>query len=101
MCQAYDGEKALIAAGESHATIAGFTAARKGIPQSANPCGRFEQYNRNAWNHGWACWHEGILPWALERQYHDEGRLSDAQKAHEQFRLTRELPVDLKRFLHD
>lgn len=101
MCQAYDGEKALIAAGENHATIAGFTVASKGTLQSANPYSRFEQYNRNAWNHGWSCWHEGILPWAIERQYRDERELLDIKNVHAQFRLTRELPADLKRFLHD
>ncbi|MDP3999689.1 MAG: hypothetical protein Q8P76_03830 [bacterium] len=101
MCQAYAGEKALITWGEDCATIAGFAAASKGIPKSANPYNRFERYNRDAWDHGWACWHERILPWALEQQYHQDGRITEARKACELFKLTRELPADLQRFLPD
>lgn len=99
MCQAYDGERASIVAGENYATIEGFVAARKGLPKSTNPHTKYGKYDSEAWGHGWDCWHQKILPWALEREYHLKGRVPDAQKASEQFKLTGEIPAELERFL--
>ncbi|MDO8504283.1 MAG: hypothetical protein Q7S36_00320 [Candidatus Liptonbacteria bacterium] len=99
MCQAYDGEWASITASENFAVIKGFAAARKGLPKSANPHAKFGKYDREAWDHGWDCFHERILPWALERHYHLQGRIPDAQKARKQFELTGKVPAELERFL--
>lgn len=102
MCQAYDGERASIIAGENSAAIEGFAAARKGLPKSTNPFVKFGlKYNLEAWDHGWGCWHEGILPWALERQYYLKGKFLEGQKIREQFAKTREIPAELERFLRD
>ena len=100
MCQAYAAEKAAIITGEDYATIAGFTAARNGASQSSNPYGKLEEHGHDAWDHGWGCWHERILPWALERNYHRDGRIAEAQKARQQFKLTGELPPELINLLH-
>jgi len=101
MCQAYDGERASIITGENYATIEGFAAARKGLPKSANPHREFGMYDREAWDHGWDCWHHKILPWALERVYHLEGKISEAIEAKKRFELTKEFPAELERFLRD
>lgn len=101
MCQAYDGERASIVASENRATIEGFTAARKGLPKSANPHTKFGKYDSDAWDHGWDCWRHKILPWALERVFHLEGKIPDAINAREQFESTGKVHAELERLIKD
>lgn len=100
MCQAYEAERAFIVAGENRATIAGFKAAREEKPKSDNPF-TWGKYNKEAWSHGWECWHQKILPYPLEsillkKTNYDYSRTNGAKN---RFKKTRWLPKILKEAL--
>lgn len=99
MCQAYEGERASIVMSENQATIAGFVAARKGLPKSANPHAPIWRYDREAWDHGWNCWQIKILPWALAQELRKNGKFSEAQDAERRFALNREIPAEIEPYL--
>ena len=67
MCQAYEGERASICAGEDHNTHMGFVAAATGKRLEDNPNYKGGLYDRKAWFHGFACWMVGLVPWCVER----------------------------------
>lgn len=69
MCQAYEAEHNYIVQGEHRATTEGFRAAFHGELQTTNPYGGFETYNRNAWDHGYRCYAEKILPWPIAKRF--------------------------------
>ena len=95
MCQAYEAERNLIVLFENNAMIKGFAAARRGVLKKHNPYHKFEKYSREAWDHGWACWHskKPLLPWALEQQL----PFGERTKARLRFEKTRKLPEALLR----
>src|SRR3989344_6417478 len=94
MCQAYEGERAAIVALEDSATLKGFAAARNGVSKDSNPYDWSKSY-RDAWNHGWGCWQESLLPWALEERYRTMTDIPTSISARERFRETRGLPPEL------
>lgn len=60
MCQAYEGERNFIAAGERFNRKLGYEAQKKGEPRTSNPChdyfdGKYSphNYDYNAWHMGW------------------------------------------------
>ncbi|MBI4152395.1 hypothetical protein HY495_01680 [Candidatus Woesearchaeota archaeon] len=98
MCQAYEGERAGIVALEDRATIKGFAAARAGFSKSANPyywSGLFTE----AWDHGWGCWQEKLLPWALEQRYRTITDIPTSIHARQKFKETQDLPPELERIV--
>lgn len=100
MCQAYDAERAVILAKENLATLRGFAAARLARQKSENPYHqKGEMYSFDAWNHGWNCWWERILPWALEKTYHSRGDYAGAQQARFSFEKTGKLPEELEKIV--
>lgn len=90
MCQAYEGERAAIVAGENYATKQGFKAAATGGKLEDNP-DKWSIYSGNAWYHGFACWMSGLLPWAIEREL----ERGTGQRTANTFRQTGELPTSL------
>lgn len=70
MCQAYEAEAASIRAGEAYETRKGWIAHRDGQPVTANP--NFSGYYKEAWDHGWRCREEGIIPWSIVSRYRDK-----------------------------
>lgn len=98
MCQAYEGERAAIVAGEEHAQIKGFAAARFGVSENSNPY-TWCKYDKAAWDLGWGCWQEGLLPWALERQYRQKVDLRVVYAAVDEFKLSRKLPTELEKIV--
>ncbi|MDO8495473.1 MAG: hypothetical protein Q7S32_03050 [bacterium] len=97
MCQAYEAERYLIAYSENSATIVGFKAARDGQTKDTNP--HRLKYEREAWDHGWACWQTRLLPWALEKHYYSVNDYKGARQAREQFENYGTLPQDLEDLL--
>ena len=96
MCQAYEAEKRSIILGCESMVLRGFVAARLGRPQQTNsPHG----FNENVWNHGWRCWHERILPWALIKELGFERRRQACEAFNNYQELLPELEVRLERFL--
>jgi hypothetical protein len=66
MCQAYEGERASIVASEQRATKEGYNAAKNGQPKSNPYDRRWDMYRHDAWNHGYGCFEEGIIPYCME-----------------------------------
>lgn len=66
MCQAYEGEFNYICSIEQYAARAGYIAHLKGEPFLANPHNKWSKYEREAWDHGWGCREEGIVPYGIE-----------------------------------
>jgi|SRR3989338_8702294 len=100
MCQAYEDERAGIVDSEHRATIKGFAAAKFNKPQSSNPFTTlYFSYERDAWNQGWECWQERLLPYALEKMYHQKGQYKEAQDAREKFKETGELLPELEKIV--
>ncbi len=95
MCQAYEGERAAIVAGEDHATIKGFAAARNGMSQESNPYA-WSKYDGKAWDLGWGCWQEGLLPWSLEKIYRENADLPEVYAAVQDFKVLGKLPLELE-----
>ena len=90
MCQAYEAEYTSIVRGENRATIAGFKAAQNGEEKRRNPhSSKYDGYNYDAWNHGFDCFKERLLPWAIERQYTD---YKEREELHVYFRQHGRLP---------
>lgn len=92
-----ESEHSFIIRIENRATIHGFGAARSGKPKESNPFNNkpWSRYQREAWDHGWGCWHERLLPYALEQDYHLVGNFVRVAEVREQFKNTGELPLDL------
>jgi hypothetical protein len=67
MCQAYEGERASIVAGEEWSARSGYAAHRDGKPLTDNP--HYSGYDQRAWDHGWKCREEGIVPWSIEKRF--------------------------------
>ena len=91
MCQAYAAEANFVVFCEQQATLEGFSAARVGKSKESAP-----HLFGDAWKHGWECWHQRILPWALGK------KLQDYKKRYEtgeDFKRTGKLPEDLEKFL--
>jgi len=97
MCQAYEGERNSILSSENYACIKGFTAAKSSKPKTNNPY--YSGYEYEAWNNGWECYQERILPWALERHYHAKGDISGGAKARNYFKRTGKLTKKLEKLL--
>lgn len=70
MCQAYEAERNFIIAGENWETRKGWIAHRDGKPITANP--NYSGYYKEAWDHGWRCREEGIIPWAIEKLHREK-----------------------------
>jgi len=83
---------------EDGVTIRGFAAARNGVSKDANPYAWSKSY-QNAWDHGWGCWQEKLLPWALEQQYRKMTDIPTSISAREKFKETRDLPPELERIV--
>lgn len=106
MCQAYEAERAAIVSGENYSTRKGFTAAAIGANLEDNPLS-WSIYDGQAWYHGFACWHEGLLPWAIESHYVRDRLVAqgksayggEAQQLVSDFRNTGRLPTWLLREL--
>jgi len=100
MCQAYEAERASIVAGENRATIEGFKAASEGKLESDNPF-NWGKYDKEAWDHGWRCWHQKILPYALEGIFLRETNFDYSKTAivKDRFERKRSLPKILKQAL--
>jgi len=101
MCQGYEAERRGIVMSENLAAVAGFKAAQKGEPKSSNPYNHlhWNEYAREAWDNGWGCWHERILPWAIGGALRINGDYAGAQKAETFFEKTGKLPVIVKKIL--
>ena len=99
MCQAYEGERNYIVAGENIATKRGFAAAKLHKPKDSNPFYSLGIYDREAWNHGWESWHERLLPWALDREYRKITGAWQTQDIQPQFKDTGKLPDELETIL--
>jgi len=100
MCQAYENERAGIVASEHYATIKGFAAARQSKSKSDNPFNTpYFSYEKDAWNHGWNCWHERILPAALQKQYWNKGDYAKAQSESFLFEATGKLSPELEQII--
>lgn len=99
MCQAYEGERNFMIYMEERATIAGFKAAKLSQPIDSNP--KTFQSERERWEHGYGCYQEGIIPWAIEQEYHRiPGKsLADKQNIRKRFEETKELPLELERLV--
>jgi hypothetical protein len=92
MCQAYEGERRAIVAGENIASVKGFAAAHANKPKSANPHkSPFCKYQHDAWNHGWESYKEGHFPWGLEKLYRKKVSLETVYRVTERFREKRSL----------
>lgn len=89
MCQAYEAERNLVIMLEGAATLKGFISAKMGLPKSAKPP---HTLHGRDWDHGWECWHGGILPWELESKLD----LYSRQAARENFERDRTLPAVLE-----
>lgn len=106
MCQAYEAEYNAIVAGENFSTREGFAAAANGGKLGDNPC-PWSIYEGQAWYHGFACWYQGILPWAVESRYIRDKFIAEgkspyggeAQQVRLDFSKTGELPTWLLREL--
>lgn len=97
MCQAYENERAGIIDSEDRAAIKGFAAARLQKPKSDNPFTTiYFSYEKDAWVHGWECYHGRTLPWGLERIYHIKGDIQKAIEARNKFEQTGELLPELE-----
>ncbi len=100
MCQSYENKRAGIVAGEDYAVIKGFAAAKTNKPKTDNPFSTSSfSYEKDAWEHGWYCWHERILPAALQRNYWAKG---DYEKAHHEsflFEATGKLSQELEQIV--
>jgi len=70
MCQAYEAERNFIIAGEERATIEGYRAHRDGKLLTDNP--NFPGYDHKAWEHGWQCREEGIIPWGIVKRIREK-----------------------------
>src|SRR3989344_6797004 len=99
MCQAYEAERNFIVSGEHYNTIKGFAAARKGEPKASNSQGQFIKYDREAWDHGWDCWHERIFPYGLELKIKDLNKRINLQQISEQFKKSGKFPNELEQYL--
>lgn len=100
MCQAYDCEWALIVAEENRATMCGFAAAQFHSSKTENPYHqKSEMYSFDAWNHGWNCWQERMLPGALEKTYQLRGDYAGAQQARIYFEKTGKLLEELEKIV--
>ncbi|MEK7647144.1 MAG: hypothetical protein AAB378_02065 [Patescibacteria group bacterium] len=100
MCQGYEGEKKYIIAGENRASLRGFASAMESAPKSANPY-TYDGYNKEAWDHGWGCWQEGILPYALDAEFSKKkyDNLNAWWAMEKRFKITRELSEEMLVFL--
>ena len=65
MCQAYEAEYSFIVTYERINTTLGFFAAADGKPITTNP-NPWDKYYKDAWDHGWRCFGERLLPWSIE-----------------------------------
>lgn len=70
MCQAYAAEAAYIRSGEDWATKKGFAAHRDNLPITENPY--MSGYYKEAWDHGWNCRKEGIVPWSITSLFREK-----------------------------
>lgn len=98
MCQAYEGERALIISEEHYAATQGFAAAWAGKLRE-NP---YTQgiYAKQAWEHGFSCFGSHVLPWAIEKIYHEDGsRFGEGFKVSERFREKGTLPEKVLKIL--
>jgi hypothetical protein len=64
MCQAYEGEYRLMCSLEDFACEEGFFAALQG-----QPCFCQGSLCKEKFEHGYRCFQQGILPWAIERKF--------------------------------
>lgn len=101
MCEQFYREKSHIIYREHNASIEGFKAARDGKPKSRNPHDTYNYKNlREAWENGYGCYQEGIIPWALESLYRDKTGKSLSNKLTEQFKTERKLSESLEKLLN-
>lgn len=100
MCQAYEREQHSIIASEERASIQGFTAAINKKTKTDNPYPLTGQmYEHDAWNHGWGCYQEGIIPWGLEKLYRQESTIERAYHMCDRFRKNRYLSPVMRQIL--
>jgi hypothetical protein len=66
MCQAYECEVRLIQLMEDAATRRAYEAATRGEPKVNTY--RQNSYEHKAYEHGYACFESGVLPWCIERE---------------------------------
>jgi hypothetical protein len=67
MCQAYEAERAFVVSCEERQHRAGYLAHLQGEPITAMPPRMFCS-EQEAWQHGWACREDGIIPWCIQRE---------------------------------
>ena len=78
MCQAYEGERAMIVSGENRASLEGFKAALLNKRKTSNPYHKqYQGYDFKAWDHGWSCFNESprLFPFALELKYREHCKI--------------------------
>lgn len=94
MCQAF---------GDEHQSVRqGFKAAHEGKPNTDNPYSDGDK--RKAWDHGWDCYYDGILPFAIEveiRKTKDNvsDRIVYASEVANEFFTTRQITPEIQRVL--
>lgn len=67
MCQAYEGERNFILRTEDRYTREGYEAAKSGKPKEVPNQIKGDLYYEPAWLHGYGCFEEGIVPYAVEK----------------------------------
>lgn len=95
MCQAYDIERRAMISHEHRLSIEGFNAARLGEDPTPNTDEILYEFERKAWIHGYNCFSEKLLPWAIESQYHIANNMEEGIRIRKEFKESGELPKEL------
>ncbi|MBX4212188.1 hypothetical protein KW787_01885 [Candidatus Pacearchaeota archaeon] len=102
-CHVFEGERAMLVSIEQTLTIKGFAGAQAGTEKVAPQPECWTRGYQEAWEHGWACYKERILPWAIQwrvyREKDKEQGVQHSNEAEEHFKRTGQLRKEITDFL--
>ncbi len=93
MCQAYDGERRFIVNSELRSAKEGFKAAYSGKSVEDNP--HTLLWNKEAWDRGYSCFMDGIIPWGVERELREKVGYGKTSEIRIKFREHKEMEQEL------